>query len=176
MLFSLFDKDFKPFKILTSNFKGVKTGLLLGIGIYFIIVLSYLLIRTFVDLSGIKQSLENNLGINKSNFFLIAFYVSCINSFLEEWFFRGFAFTEFKKTSRILAYLGSSISFAIYHIAIMDGMFGFGIFALVLLGLIIGGMIFNFLNERNENIYASWFCHAFANFGMNTIGFILFFM
>ena len=41
-------------------------------------------------------------------------------------------------------------------------------------GLIVGGCIFNYLNEKNDNIYPSWFVHMFANFAINTVGFILF--
>lgn len=175
ILYSFGDKTFNPFGILISNIKGLKTSFLLGIGIYTIILTFYFIANAFVDLSEIKVSLENNLGINKSNFWVIGLYVSIINSFLEEWFFRGFIFSEFKKSSRLGAYVISSLSFSVYHIAIMDGMFNVLIFALVLSGLMVGGMIFNYLNEKNANIYASWFCHSFANFSMNTIGFMLFF-
>ena len=45
---------------------------------------------------------------------------------------------------------------------------------LVLAGLVSGGLIFNYLNEKNENIYSSWFTHMFANFAMHTVGFVLF--
>ena len=175
IVYACFCKDFKPFKLLTSNIKGVKLGLILGVGIYIVIMAFYLVANSFVDLTGIKSSLENNLGINKDNFFMIALYVCIINSFLEEWFFRGFVFSQGRITSRKFAYIISSLSFAIYHIAIMDGMFNIAILLIVLIGLFIGGTIFNYLNEKNQNIYASWFCHMFANFAMNTIGFLLFF-
>lgn len=175
VIYSRFCKDFKPFSILTSNLKGLKFSFLLGIGIYIIVVGAYLIANSFVDLSGIKTSLENNLGINKSNFIAIGLYVSICNSFLEEWFFRGFAFTVYGKASRLWAYILSSLSFSVYHIAIMDGMFNIYVLLLVLVGLMVGGTIFNYLNERNKNIYSSWFCHSFANFAMNTIGFMIFF-
>ena len=32
----------------------------------------------------------------------------------------------------------------------------------------------DYLNELNNNIYSSWFVHMFANFAINTVGFILF--
>ena len=175
IVYSKLYKSFKPFEILTSNTKGLKSSLILGLCIYAVVVLTYLLADSMMDLSSIKTSLENNLGINKSNFLAIGLYVSICNSFLEEWFFRGFVFGEFRKSSRGLAYLISSLSFSIYHIAIMDGMFNFGMLFLVLVGLFIGGTIFNYLNEKNNNIYASWFCHSFANFAMNTVGFLIFF-
>ena len=54
------------------------------------------------------------------------------------------------------------------------GMFSIGVLCLLLLGLTAGGCIFNYLNELNDNIYPSWFVHMFANFGINTVGLILF--
>ena len=41
-------------------------------------------------------------------------------------------------------------------------------------GLIVGGLIFNALNDKFGNIYPSWLTHMAANFAINTIGFILF--
>lgn len=40
--------------------------------------------------------------------------------------------------------------------------------------LFLGGLIFNYLNEKCKNIYPSWLVHMCANFATNTIGFILF--
>lgn len=176
IVYAKFYKDFNPFSLLKSNLRGLKTGFILGVFIYLVIIATFFIANSMVDLSSIKNSLENNLGINAQNFFVIGAYVSIVNSFLEEWFFRGFVFTEYKKTGRKFAYIASSISFSVYHIAIMEGMFNLFLQILVLLGLFIGGLIFNFLNEQNENIYSSWFCHFFANFAMNTIGFFIFFM
>ena len=72
-----------------------------------------------------------------------------------------------------MAYGFSAVLFAAYHIAMMIGWFGFGLNALVLLGLTAGGLIFNRLNEKLGCIYGSWLTHMFANFAINTIGFIL---
>ena len=44
----------------------------------------------------------------------------------------------------------------------------------MMFGLIAGGCIFDYLNEKNGNIYSSWFVHMFANFAINTVGMILF--
>jgi membrane protease YdiL (CAAX protease family) len=79
-----------------------------------------------------------------------------------------------KHTSRKIAYIFSSAVFAVYHIGMLFEMFNIGVLLLLMFGLIVGGCIFNFLNERNDNIYPSWFVHMFANFAINTVGFILF--
>ncbi len=177
VVYGVLFKEFKPFNLLKANFRGIKLGIILGVGIYILMVGFYFAVSNFMDINTtIKASLENNLGINKENFFAIALYVCLLNSFLEEWFFRGFIFNEFKIISRKSAYFLSSLAFTVYHIAIMDGMFNVFILLLAFLGLFVGGTIFNYLNEKNNNIYASWFCHMFANFAMNTIGYIIYFI
>ena len=106
---------------------------------------------------------------------LSVIYISFINSLLEEFFFRGFAFLSLKRlTGRGFAYVFSSLSFALYHVAMMIGWFSLPLFMLMLAGLFVGGMIFNYLNEKCENVYTSWLVHMFANLGINTVGFILF--
>ena len=105
----------------------------------------------------------------------MALYISFINSFLEEFFFRGFAFISLKKlTSRKFAYIFSAALFALYHAGMTAGYFHIGIFLATLAGLFVAGIIFNYLNEKSENIYTSWLVHMFANFAINTVGFILF--
>ncbi len=132
-------------------------------------------LRNVLDLSGITIALQSNIGVSKNNFVFVSLYISFVNSLLEEFFFRGFAFLSLKKfTSRSLAYSISSIAFALYHIAMMIGWFSIVTFVLVMMGLVVGGIIFNFLNEKNEDIYSSWMVHMFANFAINVIGFILF--
>ena len=64
--------------------------------------------------------------------------------------------------------------FALYHIAMMIGWLGVPVILISILGLFIGGMIFNRFDEKNGTIYLSWLVHMFANFATNTIGFILF--
>lgn len=177
MLFFLKNKDdFKNFqKLFVFKKKGILTSFLLGLGIYAIILLGYFLTRGFIDFSKVTSNLSSGMGITSSNFVYVSLYISLMNSFLEEFFFRGFGFISLKKyTSRKVAYLFSSTLFAVYHVGMLIGMFHIAVIFLLLAGLIVGGCIFNYLNEKNENIYSSWFVHMFANFAINTVGFILF--
>jgi membrane protease YdiL (CAAX protease family) len=166
-------RDFK--KIFVFKKAGILKALLLGLGVYAVILGGYFLTRNIIDFSNVTSSLTEGMGITAENFIFVSLYISLMNSFLEEFFFRGFGFITLKKyTSRSVAYLFSSTLFAIYHIGMLVGMFNLGALALLLMGLIIGGCIFNYLNELNDNIYPSWFVHMFANFAINTVGFILF--
>lgn len=177
MLFFLINKsDFKEFKRLFIFKKsGILKSLLLGLGVYAVIVGGYLLTKNIIDFSNVTSSLTSGMGITADNFIYVSLYISLINSFLEEFFFRGYGFMTLKKyTNRKIAYIFSSAMFAVYHVGMLIGMFGIGALALLLFGLILGGCIFNYLNEINDNIYSSWFVHMFANFAINTVGFILF--
>lgn len=177
MLFFIKNKDdFKDFKkLFVFKKKGILSSFLLGIGVYAIILIGYFVSRSFVDFSKVTSNLTSGMGITANNFIYVSLYISLMNSFLEEFFFRGFGFITLKKyTSRKVAYLFSPILFAIYHVGMLVGMFHIAVIFLLLAGLIVGGCIFNYLNEKNENIYSSWFVHMFANFAINTIGFILF--
>lgn len=155
--------------------KGIKRALGLCISVYVVILGAYLLLKDVFDFSAITGALTKNAGVNRGNFAFVALYISFVNSFLEEFFFRGFAFLTLKRiVSRKIAYLFSAAAFAVYHIAMMIGWFSVPLFLIVLAGLFAGGLILNYLNEKSGTIYPSWFVHMFANFAINTIGFMLF--
>jgi len=149
---------------------GVAIGL--GLGIYALILGGWAVLRNWIDFSGIADSLTSNAGVTKENFLYVSLYISFANSLLEEYFFRGFVFGNLRQ-NRKFAYAFSAAAFSLYHVAMMIGWFHPALLILVLAGLFIGGLIFNWLNEKQDCIYVSWLTHMFANFAINTIGFIL---
>lgn len=175
ILYSVIDKDLDLKCIFRWNKNGAKLTIGLAVGVYLFILGSYFVGKGMFDFSGITKSLTSNIGVTGERFVWVALYISFVNSFLEEFFFRGFAFLTIKKLmSRKFAYLFSSSMFAVYHIAMMSGWFSFGMYLITMAGLFVGGLLFNYLNEKNETIYSSWMVHMFANFAINTIGFMLF--
>lgn len=174
-VYSFYDKDIKIKEIFIPGKKGITPAFFLCIGVYVVILGGYLLLKDVFDFSAVTGTLSNNIGVTGQNFIFVSIYISFVNSFLEEFFFRGFAFITLKKiTSRKFAYIFSAAVFAIYHVAMMIGWFGIGVFLIVMAGLFAGGIIFNYLNEKSETIYPSWLVHMFANFAINTVGFMLF--
>ncbi len=152
--------------------RGFGAALGLGIGIYALILGGWAIVRNWVDFSGIADSLTSTAGVTKENFLYVSLYISFVNSLLEEFFFRGFVYRNLAERTRF-AYIFSAAAFSLYHVAMMIGWFHPALLVLVLAGLFLGGLIFNWLNERLGCIYASWLTHMFANFAINTIGFIL---
>lgn len=155
--------------------RSVPVALAFGAGVYAVIMLAYLLLRDVIDFAALSASLTESTGVHGGNFLFVSIYISFVNSLLEEFFFRGFAFLELRRrTSRPFAYCFSALAFSLYHVAMMIGWFSPLIFLLALAGLFVGGVIFNVFNERFGNIYLSWLIHMFANFAINTVGFLMF--
>lgn len=177
MLFFIINKDeFKNFKqLFIFRKKDLLKSILLGILVYCLILIGYFVTKEIIDYSNVIVNLNDNMGITANNFIYVSLYISLMNSFLEEFFFRGFGFITLKKYTNIkFAYIFSSLLFAIYHIGMLWYSFNFSALILLLVGLFLGGCIFSYLCEKNSNIYPSWLVHMFTNFGINTVGFILF--
>lgn len=155
--------------------KQLLISLLIGLVVYGIIISGYYIFKDLINFNNITNNLLEKENITKNNFIYVSVYISIINSFIEELFFRGFAFIELKKHLKTtFAYLISAILFAIYHIFIIFSWFSLPLFILLLISLIIAGIIFNYF-DRKGSIYHSWIIHICANLSINTIGFIMFY-
>jgi membrane protease YdiL (CAAX protease family) len=98
-----------------------------------------------------------------------------INSFLEEFFFRGFVFLNVYETgNKGWAYLFSALLFALYHIAIFATWFNIPLMLLALFGLMVIGFVFNYLDTLSNNFLNSYLVHIFANLAIVLIGLALF--
>lgn len=166
-------KDIK--KIFIPRRKDFLKTLFLGIIMYIIIVGGYFLLRNYIDFSLIRKNLTFDAEVTPNNYIYVTIYIAFLNSLLEEFFFRGYSFISLKKqTNKNFAYIFSSLTFSIYHAGMTIGWFTPTIYILMLTSLFFCGCILNYLNEKFNNIYPSWIVHMFINFGINTVGLILF--
>lgn len=153
---------------------GLGVGLILGSGIFAAILGVFFLFRSFIDLDAIARGLVDKEGIRRENFLWVALYISVINSALEELLFRGLGYLQLRRYApEGFAMLFSAAAFALYHVAILDGWFSWWIYGLCMLGLFLGGLIFNILDRRG-GIFPGWLAHAGANLAINTIGLMMF--
>ncbi len=177
MLYFVFYKEKSEYlkNLFIPKKKDFLLALGLGTGVFIVILGAYFWLKPLINLSTIEEALVSGTGVSADNFIVVAIYISFVNSLLEEFFFRGYAFLILKKEkSKKFAYIFSSLMFALYHVGMTNGWFSILIYFLAMLGLFLGGCIFNFLNDKCENIYPSWLVHMCANFAINTIGLILF--
>jgi len=175
LIFTVLSSKALNYLFLQYREKPILKSLLLGFLIYIIIIVGFTLIQPFLSLDTIKASLLSNVSVNKENFLYVAVYISFVNSWIEEFFFRGVGYFNLRqhigrKTSMII----SSILFALYHISIVRDWAHPILVGLSILGLFFVGIFFILLNEANQTIYKSWVVHMFANLAINTIGLHMF--
>lgn len=171
--------------VLQSSISNIKTnkfktrrwnvGVVLGVIIFVVLIVTYIFIKPYIDSDQLVFEFQEKYKINKSNILYYSFYLVFINSFLEEFFFRGFLFLNIKKLGfRKTAYAFSSLLFAVYHIANFQNWFSLPVFILSLVGLFVGGCIFNYLDDKQETFLNSWFVHICADLAVVLIGFYIF--
>lgn len=151
-------------------------SLSLGIGCITLTLLAYALIGDVVNWNLIVDDVQNRLGVTPAVFPFVALYITFGNSFLEEWFFRGFLHLK------LISFIGhwkasifSAALFSIYHLAMVVSWFDWPVLLLCMAALFAVGMVFNQLNRKQENIFASWIVHILADIGVMIVGFFIFY-
>ncbi len=154
---------------------SVKVGVLFGVIAFAVILLTYYFAQDMLDLQGIVQELTGKSGITPANFLLVGLYITFGNSFLEEFFFRGFVFLSlYRRGKKVAAYLFSAGLFGLYHIAIFQTWFNPWLIGLALFGLVGVGLVFNWLNTKPGGFLNSWVTHILADIAIILIGMRLF--
>jgi uncharacterized protein len=167
--------SYKSFRFSKIDCKALIQSLLLGLIIYFTILGGFVIIQSIISLDVIRESLLAQVNVNRDNFIFVALYISFINSWIEEFFFRGFGYFKIKPIlGKYMSMILSSLLFAIYHISIVRDWAHPLLVVLAILGLFFVGIFFILLNERNHNVLSSWMVHMFANLAINTIGLHMF--
>lgn len=170
----LFYKKGFPFLLFKKvDRKSSSAAILVGITMMTIIVVTFIKLRTFIDIDALLIELAA-IGVTSSVFPFIALYILFGNSLVEEFFFRGFLTSFF--TRAWVRVLIPSFLFAIYHIAIFLTWFSVPLLLLAVLGLWVGGIIFQLVNEKSGTILPSWTIHLFADVGILLIGIYIFYI
>ncbi|PKM52658.1 MAG: CPBP family intramembrane metalloprotease [Firmicutes bacterium HGW-Firmicutes-7] len=153
----------------------IKFSYILGVLLFVIIIVAFNLIKPYMNMEVMIFEFEEKYKINQDNILYYGLYLVFVNSLLEEFFFRGFIFLNLKNIGmKRTAYLTSAIAFSIYHISNFQNWFNIWVFALATTGLFIGGIIFNFLDDRENTFLNSWFVHICADVALVGIGLSLF--
>ncbi|MFD3157775.1 CPBP family intramembrane glutamic endopeptidase [Haloimpatiens sp. FM7330] len=162
------------------NYKNIdkhhlKVGILLGIICFVVVIISYCVLGGAVDFDSIAIELQRKSKISPVNFIFVGLYITFGNSFLEEFFFRGFIFLNlYKLKYKKTAYIFSSLLFALYHITIFKNWFELWITFLAVVALMIVGFIFDWIDTKSNNFVNSWIVHILADSAIIFIGFKMF--
>lgn len=162
------------------NYKNIdkhhlKMGFLFGIMSFLIILIAFYVLRNIINLQGISEDLQSKSKITATSFIFVGLYITLGNSFIEEYFFRGFIFLNlYELKSKKIAYIYSSLLFGLYHIGIFRTWFNFGLVGLALIGLISIGFVFCWLDTKSNNFINSWIVHILADSSIIIIGLKMF--
>lgn len=155
--------------------KDLRFGFIFGLLGFAAILILYQILKSGINLDLILSELTGRLQITPATFIFVGLYITFVNSFIEEFFFRGFIFLNlYEQGHRFLGYVFSSALFALYHLAIFRAWFEPLVMAIALVGLFLVGLFFNWVNTRKQNFLNSWIIHLSADAAIILIGFRLF--
>jgi len=151
----------------------VRIAIIVGLSITILIISAFAIVRQFIDTDSLIVDLQTRVGVTGAVYPFVALYILFGNSFLEEFFFRGFLVSAFHGTK--LKWILPPLFFAVYHVAIFLPWFTWPVLLLALAGLWVGGYIFQWINEKSGTILPSWIIHMFADLGILLVGAYLFY-
>ena len=152
---------------LVEDKKTLKLPLILGATVFVFIVIAFVVLQSLIDPVMVDDALAD-VGINSRNAIFVVMYIVLLNAALEQFFFRGFVFMSlYDLKFKGIAHLYSSVLFAVYHIPVLYDALEWDMLALATLGLVVAGLIFNFLTIKCKSITGPLIVHISANLALN---------
>lgn len=146
-------------------------SIFLGIASAGVIFVAFLFFKEYIDFSSIIFDLKTSQLMSYQVYFA-GVYIILINSFIEEFYFRGFIFLNI--TNRKLAHIFSAFLFSVYHVAIFNTWFSSQTILIALIGLFAVSLFFNWVNNKSQSMYPSWIIHIIADISIMLIALYIF--
>ena len=156
----------KPISKNSPTKEGIVWGLITGILMSLIIVITWFLFNETLDIDGMVDILQSK-GLDDINLYIIGmFYWIFINSLLEEYVFRWFITTKSSELfhSDVIGIIFSAAMFTLHH-AIALHLFGFIWWQTIIacFGLLSAAAIWSWLYIRFRSIWVCWLSHAICD-------------
>ncbi len=117
------------------------------------------------------------VGIDSvAKYVVLALFYSVVHSLLEEYYFRWFVFGQLRQVVPCrLAMILSAVAFAAHHVIVLAFYFGWESWAtwFFAFAITIGGVIWAWLYDQTQSIYAPWCSHFLVDVGIFWIGYAL---
>ncbi|NLW11340.1 MAG: CPBP family intramembrane metalloprotease [Clostridiaceae bacterium] len=138
-------------------------------------VISFLLLisetlNEFFRVAKIIDEVKNRTNASRQLVLASLVYISVVNSFMEEVYFRGFLLVrlEGRYGYRPASWI-SALLFAAYHLITFRSWFSPPLLLLVLSALTFAGLVLNHITIRYRSLLPVWFIHALMNFTIFTV-------
>ena len=158
--------------------EGLNFGLITGVLMSLIILITWFLFDETLDISGMSEILQSN-GLDSLNLYIVGMiYWIFINSLLEEYVFRWFITTKSAELfgSNTIGIIFSAAMFTLHH-AIALHLFGFIWWQTIIacLGLLSAAAIWSWLYISFRSIWICWLSHAICDVVVFAIGYTILF-
>jgi len=124
--------------------------------------------------SGSADSIRDrcaHLGI-MSYYWLFSVFLSLVHSLIEEYYWRGFVYGQFRRiVAPTAAAFLSAAAFGSHHVIITGRLMNWPLGIVCGVGITAGGVIWAFQYNRHRSLLAPWISHAIVDFAVMTIGY-----
>jgi membrane protease YdiL (CAAX protease family) len=144
----------------------------LGLGmIAFLVFWSvyWLLGDTLLDEARIVSSIEAQFGVTERTVLAVAPITIFLNSFLEEFFYRGFSFGRLVRLNPRVGYLVPAAVYALAHVVFFQHWLGAVAIAIATGGLFVFALVLQRLYAHADTLVAPWIVHVFGDAAMMSI-------
>lgn len=110
------------------------------------------------------------------HFWIFAFFICVIHSLIEEYYWRWFVYGWTRKLMNPKwAMILASLAFGFHHFVITIQYFHLIWGVIFGFAVVLGGLIWCYMYERQKSILGSWICHMFTDVGIMFVGYQILF-
>jgi len=157
--------------------RGLKaTCLLGGLAIAIFWGVYYSLGDLLLDKAMITEKINKQFNVNATTVMFVAPFTILANSFLEEFFYRGFCFGLLVRRHRLLGYLLPAAAFTVQHVLFIYHWLTPLPFAIAVVGLLVLALVLERVYQATDTLAAPWLIHIFGDVAMMSIAVTLIFL
>ena len=154
------------------NYLGVALALGAASGVIFLAAY-FLAVDWLVDRSVLVERIGTQFSVTAATVALIAPLTIFLNSLVEEFFYRGFAFGLLVKKHAALGYCLPAAAFSAQHLLFIHQWLSPGLLLLAGVSLFVLSCVLQWLYEKADTIVAPWTAHMLADVAMMLIALTL---
>jgi CAAX protease family protein len=147
--------------------RGLKRSVVLGVtaiaifwGTY------YALADRLLDKAVIGEKIGERFHVTAENVYWVAPLTIFFNSFLEEFFYRGFAFGLLVRRNAWVGYLAPAAAFTVQHLAFTYHWAGWAPIAMGVVALLVFSLVLQKIYAVTDTLVAPWLIHMFGDVAM----------
>ena len=168
-----------------SGQAGGKSSIGLGIGFGLLVVVTMVVLFVLaiadspvgVRLADMVKEKINSMELNSVVMYAaVGLFYTVFHSFLEEYYWRWFVYDLSKRFySQWVSNVISSVGFAAHHVILLGFFFGWESpwTYVISAGIAVGGVVWAWMYQRDQTLWAAWISHAIVDAGIFTLGYII---